>query len=225
MRKMGVCCLFCWKRDSEKATFQMLLIIMIASFIVGNWLIWTHVANFPKLDSAIPIVGFIFKVASLIIQIFTFIPSLMTLKKNHKNFWANRDKLHSFGKITFYMKTTQLTFLVGLLCLTAIGLNKGANDPMGIKSLGLMFLIGRIVLTGCFIMEFWTLTMAFKIMKFYGEGEEASRIEVVQSSEKHDLRKPSSHTEIPEESQQKNLPSNGSDVENHTEDKVEMIGT
>ena len=234
MKKMGVCCLFCWKRDSEKATFQMLLIIMIAAFIVGNWLIWTHVAMFPKLDSGIPIVAFIFKVASFIIQIFTFFPSLMTLKQNHKNFWANRDKLHSFGKITFYMKTTQLTFLVGLLCLTSIGINKGATDPRGIKSLGLMFLIGRIVLTGCFIMEFWTLTMAFKIMKFYaepitGEGEVASRIQMAQSSEKHSFRKSNSQSEfnkeIPLEHKQKKRTSKGSDVEKDIEDKVEMFGT
>ena len=200
MAKIGVCCLFCCERDYHRAVHEMLVTVIVAAVLTINWLLWTSIfvpANFKVAPS---VVGFSFKVIIFCIQVFVLYATASLFVKHKKDYVTPKKEIFMYGKISLFLGIIKLFCLVGLLCLTSIGIANASMDPKGLKSLGVFFLIARIVLAGCFALEIWGVYMMAKLMELtreetYDTSIPGNSINMAQNVEKQGL-KSNSHADL-----------------------------
>ena len=165
MAKIGVCCLFCCNRDYHQAVKEMLINVIVAAVLTINWILWTSIFVRPNFKVASSVVGFVFKAIIFCIQIFVLYATTALYVKHKKDFVSPRQEIFTYGKVSLFLGIAKLFCLVGLLCLTSIGISMAAGSPRGVKKLGVFFLIARIVLAGCFALEIWGVYMMAKLME------------------------------------------------------------
>ena len=163
-----ILCFYCWTRDTATATKSVMINIMISSFIIGNWIIWTTAFNPVPKSGAMPLTGFTLKWLGFGIQLTQFIYSLILLIKCGKNFLEHRGKIKTYAIFTFYISILQLLFLFVMVCLTAIAIeNAVAGD--GLSSTSTLFRVSRFVILGCIIVAIWEIHMGFGLWKAYDD--------------------------------------------------------
>ena len=169
MTKLGVCCLFCYKKDQPKAIFHMVMNIIIGNFLISNWLIWSSVAYPPTPKPLMALFAMIFKFIIFVIVTPCFVWGIYLLYKYGKNYTSSKAKcsMYTFGKFVYYANMLKLLALAGLFCLTSIPLENAANDLNGIEGLGAFFLVSCLVLISCTALCIWCIYMGFQIMKYF----------------------------------------------------------
>jgi glucan phosphoethanolaminetransferase (alkaline phosphatase superfamily) len=201
MAKIGVCCLFCCNRDYHQAVKEMLINTIVAAVLTINWILWTSIFVPPNFKVAMSVVGFVFKAIIFCIQIFVLYATTSLFVKHKKDYVTPRKEVFTYGKVSLFLVIAKLFCLVGLLCLTSIGISHAAMSPEGVKKLGVFFLIARIVLAGCFALEIWGGYMMAKLMEISRDDvydktiPPGDSINMAQNVEKKEL-KSNSHADL-----------------------------
>ena len=200
MAKIGVCCMFCCNRDYHQAVKEILINVIVAAVLTINWILWTTIFVPPNFKVTPAVFGFAFKTIIFCIQIFVLYVTTSLFVKHKKDFVSPRREVFVYGKISMYLGIIKVFCLVGLLCLTSIGISNASANPRGLKSLGVFFLIARMVLAGCFALEIWGIYMMAKLMEIsrddvYDKTIPGNSISMVQESEKKQI-KSNSHADL-----------------------------
>ena len=201
MAKIGVCCLFCCNRDYHQAVKEMLINTIVAAVLTINWILWTSIFVPPNFKKAPSVVGFVFKAIIFCIQLFVLYATTSLFIKHKKDYVTPRQEIFTYGKISLFLGITKLFCLVGLLCLTSIGISNAATSSEGLKKLGVFFLIARIVLAGCFALEIWGAYMMSRLMEISRDDiydktiPSGDSINMAQNVEKKEL-KSNSHADL-----------------------------
>ena len=226
MAKIGVCCMFCCNRDYHQAVKEILINVIVAAVLTINWILWSTIAVPPNFKKTPMVVGFVFKAIIFCIQIFVFYATLSLFIKHKKDFVSPRREVFVYGKISMYLGIIKVFCLVGLLCLTSIGISKAAGDPKGLKSLGVFFLIARLVLAGCFALEIWGLYMMGKLMEIsrddvYNKSIPGEGINMAQQVEKKNI-KSNSHADLDQLSGNQKSPDQNNENPTKINNNVEL---
>ena len=171
-----IICFFCGVAEPLIATRAVLINIIIFSFLIIHWIVWTTVWTSFPLTTDMKTVGFVFKWLGFGIQFSQFLSAMVILIKYWDSFLEKRRFMRGYAIFTFYISLLQLLLLMVPLCLTAIVLeNASAGD--GISSLSRFFRVSRFVILACIVIAIWQMHMSFGLWKVYDDKVEISRKE------------------------------------------------